>query len=69
MSQSDAGMIVHMHLCPAGTAAEILVPGLKGTAEPDYIPAGCRHTGGCRLIHEAVQEGRNHQKISRLSKC
>jgi hypothetical protein len=29
MVQCDPGMIIHMHLYPAGTAAKVLVPGLK----------------------------------------
>ena len=68
MAQCDAGVIVHMHLCAASAADRILILGPERTAEPDNCPAGNGQTGGCRLIHEAEQAGRNHQKFRRLCK-
>ena len=69
MPQSDAQMIVHVHLSAAAVADKILIISLERTAEADDRPAGIRQAGGCRLVHEAVQAGRDHQKISRLCKC
>ena len=67
MPQSDAWMVVHVHLSTAA-AGKILVISPERTAESDDRPAGSRQACGCRLVHKAKQAGRNHQKISRLCK-
>ena len=69
MPQSDARMVVYMHLCAAAAADKILVISSERAAQADDRPPGIRRAGGCRLVHEAVQAGRDHQKISRLCKC
>ena len=69
MAQCDVGVIVHMHLFAATAAGHIFIISQKRTAKADHSPAGCSHAGGSRLIHEAVQAGRNLKESGRLCKC
>ena len=59
MAQRDTGMIVHMHLFSAAVAGKIFIISLKRTGKTDHSPAGYRLAGGCRLVHKAVQAGRD----------